>query len=98
VGDGFDELDELSHAYAVSIHRSQGSGTRTCSSPGGGRLADAAAQPALRRRAQGQVDRGAGRQQTRAGQSGPHPGRRARPYRPGRAAAVGRVGAVTAAG
>jgi UvrD-like helicase C-terminal domain len=26
VGYGFDELDELTHAYAVSIHRSQGSG------------------------------------------------------------------------
>ena len=26
VGDGFDELDELGHAYALSIHRSQGSG------------------------------------------------------------------------
>jgi exodeoxyribonuclease V alpha subunit len=25
VGYGFDELDELTHAYAVSIHRSQGS-------------------------------------------------------------------------
>jgi exodeoxyribonuclease V alpha subunit len=25
VGYGFDELDELSHAYAVSIHRAQGS-------------------------------------------------------------------------
>jgi exodeoxyribonuclease V alpha subunit len=25
VGYGFDELDELTHAYAVSLHRSQGS-------------------------------------------------------------------------
>ena len=47
---GFDELDELAHAYAITIHRSQGS-----EYPGGRhpadyqRLDDAAAQPALHR-------------------------------------------------
>jgi hypothetical protein len=45
-------------------------------------VADAAAQPALRRRHQSQTTRGAGRQPTRPGQGRPHPGRRPPLHRP----------------
>jgi exodeoxyribonuclease V alpha subunit len=89
VGYGFEELDELTHAYAVSIHRAQGSEYPCVVVPLVTSAADAAAQPALHRRDQSQAPGGAGRQPACAGQGGPHPRRRAPPHRPGRAAAAG---------
>ena len=84
---GFDELDELTHAYAVSIHRSQGSEYPCVVVPGDDQcLADAAAQPALHRRHPGQADRGPGRQPACAGQGGPDPGRRPPLHHPDRPA------------
>ncbi len=50
------------------------------------RLADAAAQPAVYGRDPGQANRGPGRQPTRAGQSGPHQGRRPPAHRTHRTA------------
>ena len=76
VGYGFDELDELTHAYAVSIHRSQGSEYPCVVVP-----VTTSAWLMLQRnllytavtRAK---HRGAGRQPPGAGQGGPHPERR----------------------
>jgi hypothetical protein len=42
VGYGFDEPDELTHAHAVTIHRSQGVEHSAWSSPGDQRVADLA--------------------------------------------------------
>jgi hypothetical protein len=61
VGDGFDELDELTRAYAVTIHRSQAARTLR------GRPLVTSAWPILQRtwstrHDPGHVERGAGRQ------------------------------------
>jgi hypothetical protein len=42
IGDGLDEPDELTHAHAVTIHRSQGGEHSAWSSPGDQRVADLA--------------------------------------------------------
>ena len=42
---GFDEPDELTHAHAVTINRSQGGEHSAWSSPGDQRVADLAAHP-----------------------------------------------------
>ena len=75
VGYGFDELDELTHAYAVSIHRSQGSEYPCVVVP-----LTMSAWLMLQRNllytavTRAKRHRGAGRQPPRAGQGGPHPG------------------------
>ena len=45
IGYGFDKPDELTHAHAVTIHRSQGIEHSARSSPGDQRVADLAAHP-----------------------------------------------------
>ena len=45
IGYGFDEPDELTHAHAVTINRSQGGEHSAWSSPGDQRVADLAAHP-----------------------------------------------------
>jgi hypothetical protein len=45
VGYGFDEPDELTHAHAVTIHRSQGVEHSAWSSPGDQRVADLCSAP-----------------------------------------------------
>ena len=86
VGYGFDELDELTHAYAVSIHRSQGSEYPCVVMP----LTTSAWLMLQRNLLYTAVTR-AKRivvlvgSRARAGQGGPHPGRRPplhRPHRP----------------
>ena len=58
----FDELDELAHAYAVTIHRSQGSEYPAVVDPGHHeRLDDAPAKPAVHGCDEGQEARRAGR-------------------------------------
>jgi exodeoxyribonuclease V alpha subunit len=59
---GFDELDELTHAYAVSIHRSQGSEYPCGRTAHDECVDDAAAQPAVYRCDPGQAAGDAGRQ------------------------------------
>ena len=82
---GFDDLDELTHAYALTVHRAQGS-EYPCvvvpADPDG--LAHAAAQPALHGRQPCPAAGRAGGLAARPGQG--HPDRRRRPplHRPGR--------------
>jgi exodeoxyribonuclease V alpha subunit len=88
---GFDELDELTHAYAVSIHRSQGSEYPCVVIP----LTTSAwlmlqrnlLYTAVTRAKQMVVLVGS---PTRPGQGGPDPGRRPPLHRPHSAAAAGR--------
>ena len=81
---GFDELDELAHAYAVTIHRSQGSEYPAVVIPlDDGVVDDAAAQPAVHRGDAGQEAGRAGRLTPRAGRRRPHQGSGPTAYRPG---------------
>src|SRR4051794_1366764 len=71
--DDFDELDELQHAYAITVHRSQGSEYPAVVVP----LTMSAytlltAQPALHRHHPGQTPGRAGRQPQSPGHRGPH--------------------------
>ena len=80
---GFDELDELAHAYAVTIHRSQGSEYPAVVIP----LTTSSwmmlqRQPALHRRHPGQETSRAGRIPPRPGRRRPHQGHRPPPHRP----------------
>ena len=87
---GFDELDELTHAYAVSIHRSQGSEYPCVVVP-----LTMSAWMMLQRNllytavTRAKRHRGPGRQQARPGQGGPDPGRRPPLHRPHPAAPAG---------
>ena len=81
---GFDELDELAHAYAVTIHRSQGSEYPAVVIPADdGVVDDAAAQPAVHRGDAGQEAGRAGRLTPRAGRRRAHQGSGPTAYRPG---------------
>ena len=79
----FDELDELAHAYAVTIHRSQGSEYPAVVIPLTTSVVDdAAAQPALHRHHPGEETRRPGRLPPRPRRRRPHRGRRPPPHRP----------------
>jgi exodeoxyribonuclease V alpha subunit len=71
----FGELDELAHAYAVTIHRSQGQRIPRRGHPADHRVLDhAAAQPALHRRHPRQETHRPGRIPPRPRPGRPHPG------------------------
>ena len=79
----FDELDELAHAYAMTIHRSQGSEYPRRGHPADHqRLDDAATQPALHRHHPRQEARRPRRLPPRPGRRRPHRRRRPPPHRP----------------
>jgi hypothetical protein len=81
--DELDELDELAHAYAVTIHRSQGSELpRRRHLADDQRLDDAPAQPALHRHHPREETRRPGRLPPRPRRRRPHRRRRPPPHRP----------------
>ena len=69
----FDELDELAHAYSITIHRSQGSEYPAVVIPlTTSGLDDAPAEPAVHRGHESQEAGGPGRIAQGAGRCGPH--------------------------
>ena len=78
----FDELDELQHAYAITVHRSQGSEYPAVVVPLTMSAYPAAAQPALHGGHPGQTPGRAGRQPQSPGHRGPHRRHRPPAHRP----------------
>jgi UvrD-like helicase C-terminal domain len=94
----FAELDELAHAYAVTIHRSQGSEYPAVVIPlTASSWMNAAAQPALHRRHPRQEAHHPRRIPPRPGPGGPHPRSRPPPHRAHPPAPPRRVGERTPA-